>query len=247
MRAALCLLFLACLAVDSSPQSLTAASILRDSENRVNMLDRQVDSTNGTFTVSVRFNSDILGKKATGDARYAITVRDGMDNKNILVSADSFTNSAVASMVESEIRRRVNKPIMDLYRDNAFPWTRFLARANRKHEFAARVDSDSAFVAGKRCFVVSFTLKAEGDSVSAEGEGKVWIDAKTLLPVRTYRDFDMRTMRGRAEVKSYSDFTCLDNGIPVMLRSETEAIPKFLLIGVGSIKTVVEQSDFNLE
>ena len=39
----------------------------------------------------------------------------------------------------------------------------------------------------------------------------------------------------------------LETGLPVLLKSETQTIPKFLFIAVGSIKTIVEQSDFNLE
>ncbi len=136
---------------------------------------------------------------------------------------------------------------MNLYLEKAFPWTRYLSRADKKREFMATLDSDSEIVSGKRCFLVSYTLDAEGDSVSAEGEGKIWIDSGTLLPVRAYFDFDMSTHRGKAEVICSSDFSSLNSGIPVILRSETQTIPKFLFISVGSIRTVVEQSDFNLE
>jgi outer membrane lipoprotein-sorting protein len=247
VKAAFCLAVLLFLSAEARSQSLTAESLLRDSQNRVSALEQKVDSTNGTLTVSVKFNASILGKKASGDAIYRITVRDGRNVKNELVSPYSFSDSSVASMMNRELRRRQNKPIMGLYLETAFPWARFLPRATKKHEFTATIDSDSAVMFGKKCYLISFELDAEGDSVSAEGDGKIWIDTETLLPVRSYHDFEMKTRRGKAEVISYSDYSALRSGIPVMLRSETQTIPKFLFISVGSIKTVVEQSDFNLE
>ncbi len=247
MKKTLCLVAIFLLAIEARAQSLTAASLLDDSQNRVSALGRKVDNTSGTLTVSVKFKAKILGRRASGNATYRITVREGKDEKNELIGEHSFSDSTVASMMDRELKRRENKPIMNLYTEAAFPWTRFLPRANRKKEFTATVDSDSAVVAGKRCFEISFALDAEGDSVSAEGEGKIWIDSGSMLPIRSYRDFYMRTHRGKAEVKSYSDFSFLASGVPVLLRSETQTIPKFLFISVGSIRTVVEQSDFNLE
>lgn len=150
-------------------------------------------------------------------------------------------------MVDRELRRRQDKPIMNLYLEKAFPWTRYLARADKKREFTATLDSDSELVSGKKCFLVSYTMDAEGDSVSAEGEGKIWIDIESLLPLRADFDFYVKSHRGKAEVICSSNFSSLSSGIPVILRSETQTIPKFLFISVGSIRTVVEQSDFNLE
>jgi hypothetical protein len=242
VKTMLCLVVLAFFSLEARSQSLTAESLLRDSQNRVSALEQKVDRANGTLTVSVKFNASILGKKASGDASYRITVRDGKNVKNELVGPYSFSDSSVASRMN-----RQNKPIMNLYLETAFPWERFLPRATRKHEFSATMDSDSTIVSGKKCYVISFTVDAEGDSMSAEGDGKIWIDRETLLPVRSYHDFNMKTRRGKAEVISYSDYSSLQSGIPVMLRSETQTIPKFLFISVGSIRTVVEQSDFNLE
>ncbi len=228
-------------------QTLTAASLLRDSRERLGTIQQQVDSANGSLIVNVTFDAHILGKKASGDASYRIKVKDGQDRGSELVGRYSFSDSAAAAMIDRQFHRRLNKSIMDFYLDTAFPWNRYLERADKKREFTAKVESDSAVVLGKRCFLISFMLDAENDSMSAEGEGKIWLDANTLLPVRTYRDFNMKTRRGKAEVKSSSDFTSLGNGIPVMVRSETQTIPKFLFISVGSIRTVVKQSDFNLE
>ncbi len=247
MKAALVITVLLGLAVGAGAQSLTAESLLEDSRSRVAVLEEKAAGTNGSLTVSVSFKARVLGKSAEGRAKYRIVVKDGKDAGNEPVGDDSFSDSTVAKMVDRQLKRRLDKPIMGLYLETAFPWARYLPRANRKREFTAVVDSDSAVVSGKRCYLISFTIDAEGDSMSAEGDGKIWLDTGTLLPVRTYRDFDMHTKRGRAEVKSTTDFSALHNGIPVMLRSETVTIPKFLFISVGSIKTIVEQSDFNLE
>lgn len=247
MKAVLCILIISVFPLQAKSQSLTAASLLQDSRSRVSALERKADSTNGTLTVFVSFKAEILGRKAAGSAKYMITVRDGRDRKSELIGTHSFPDSTVASMMERQMQRRHDEPIMKFYLDNAFPWGRFLARADKKKEFIAVVDSDSAVVAGKRCFLISFRLDAVGDSVSAEGQGKIWIDSETLLPVRTYRDFNMKTKHGNAEVRAYSDFASLSNGIPVMVRTETQTIPKFLFVSVGSIRTVVKQSDFNLE
>ncbi len=247
MKTMLCLFAIAFLALEARAQSLTAESLLLDSQNRVSVLERRVARANGSLTVSVKFKASILGKKASGDASYRITVRDGKNVKNELIGPYSFSDSSVASRMNRELRRRQNKPIMNLYLETAFPWERFLPRATIKHEFSATMDSDSTVVSGKKCYLISFTVDAEGDSMSAEGDGKIWIDRETLLPVRSYHDFEMKTRRGKAEVISYSDYSSLRSGIPVILRSETQTIPKFLFISVGSIRTVVEQSDFNLE
>jgi hypothetical protein len=247
MRKTVWVVFIVLFAAGARSQSLTATSILQDSQNRVSALEEKVDSINGTLTVSVRFKAAVLGKNASGDARYRITVANGRDAKNELVGDHSFSDTTVESMMNRELRRRLNEPIMKLYLEAAFPWTRFLPAANKKREFTANVDSNSTIVNGRNCILISYTMDAEGDSVSADGEGKIWLDSGTLLPVRTYRDFNMRSRRGKAEVKSYSDFSSLNSGVPVMVRSETETIPKFLFISVGSIRTVVEQSDFNLE
>ncbi len=247
MKTFVFLLVAAAFTIQAKAQSLTAASLLRDSMDRVNSFQEKVDRTSGSLVVNVAFNAHILGKKASGKASYKINVKNGQDSGSELVGRYSFSDTTAAAMIERQFRRRLNKPIMDFYIDTAFPWNRYLERATRKHEFTAVVDSDSAIVAGKKCFLISFKLDAVGDSMSARGAGKIWLDVNTLLPVRTYRDFNMNTHRGKAEVKSWSDFTSLGNGIPIMVRSETQTIPKFLFISVGSIKTVVEQSDFNLE
>lgn len=247
MKTAIFVLFAATFATQAGAQSLKAASLLQDSMERVNSFQGRIDSISGSLVVKVAFNADMLGRKASGNVSYRIIVKDGHDRGNALVGRCSFSDSTAAAMIKRQFQRRLNKPIMDFYLDTAFPWSRYLERANRKREFTAVVDSDSAVVAGRKCFLISFKLDAEGDSLSAQGVGKIWLDRNTLLPVRTYRDFNMKTHRGKAEVKSSSDFTSLGNGIPIMLRSETQTIPKFLFISVGSIKTVVEQSDFNLE
>lgn len=247
MRTFIIVLVAAAFATPVRSQSLTAASLLRDSKNRLGDIQRQVDSTNGSLVVNVTFDAHILGRKASGNASYRITVKDGHDAGSELVGRYSFSDSTAAAMIGRQFHRRLNKPIMDFYLDSAFPWNRYLEGADKKRVFTATIESDSAMIMGKRCFLISFVLDAENDSMSAEGEGKIWLDASTLLPVRTYRDFNMNTRRGKAEVKSSSDFTSLGNGIPVMVRSETQTIPKILFISVGSIKTVVKQSDFNLE
>ncbi len=245
MKTALFLILLAIFPANGQPR--TADALLTDAINKVASLDTVADLSNGTLKLSVDFKSDILGRKASGSAKYLIAVKDGRDNANNLIGRWSSNDSTIVSMVGRELNKRLNKPIMSLYRETAFPWTRFKGRSDRRYDFRATIDSDSALVSGRRCFLISFTIDAENDSISADGEGKIWIDTTTLLPVRTYRDFEMNTPRGKAEVKSYSDFTRLENGLPVMLRSETQTIPKFLFLSVGSVKTIIEQSDFNLE
>ncbi len=51
----------------------------------------------------------------------------------------------------------------------------------------------------------------------------------------------------KAEVKTFSDFGSLQGGLPVLLRSEIQTIPNFLFVGIGSIRIIIEQSDFKLE
>lgn len=247
MKAALLLLVAGILFAEADAQSLRAASLLQDSRERVEALERKAASIGGTLVVSVSFNAEILGRKAFGKAGYRITVKDGNDVGSEQLDSSTFSDSASEKMMDRQFRRRLNKPMMDFYYDSAYPWNRYLSRANKKREFTAKVDSDSALVDGKKCFLISFNLDAEGDSISADGEGKIWIDAKTLLPVRAERDFNTRTSRGNAEVKSSSEFGSLPDGLPVLLRIETQTIPKFLFISIGSIRTVVKQSDFNLE
>jgi hypothetical protein len=102
-------------------------------------------------------------------------------------------------------------------------------------------------VEGRVCFLISYKVDAEGDSLSAVGGGKIWLDTHTLLPVRTDRNFNTKTDRGNAQVVSTSEFGAIPGGVPVLLKSETRTVPKFFFVSLGAIKTMVEQSDFNLE
>ena len=168
------------------------------------------------------------------------------DVKNEIVGTPTFSDSTFARMMAKEAERRLNKPTLRIF-DSAFPWNKPLSSADKKHEFSAEVASDSAGMSGKTCYLIRFELDAEGDSVDAKGNGKIWIDRQTLLPVHTFHDFTMNTKRGKAEVKTFTDFAFIRNGIPILLRSEIQTIPKFLFVKIGLIEIVIEQSDFNLE
>ncbi len=223
-----------------------AAAIIRKSEERVRILEQKTDSLDGTMKAAVEFSSNVLGKKASGKSVYLIYVEDGLDARNMLVDSSVSSDSMVNRMMRRESERRINKPILKVF-DAAFPWERYLASGSRKRRFSAELLSDTDSLSGKSCYRLSFELDAEGDSVSASGKGEIWIDTKSLLPVKTYRDFTVETKRGRAEVKTRSDFGLLENGVPVLLRTEVQTIPRFLFIGIGFIRITIEQSDFKLE
>lgn len=247
MRTAIFFLLAGICAAEASAQSLTATSLLRDARARIASLEKKADRANGNLIVSVAFKASVLGRTVSGNAKYRITIINGVDRNNQVIGKSFFSDSGSARMMAREFDRRLNKPMMDYYLDMAFPWRRFLARADKKREFTARLDSDSVEVAGRTCFLISFKVDAQGDSISAKGGGKIWLDAHTLLPVKTDRDFNTKTSRGNAQVVSTSEFGSIPCGVPVLLRSETRTVPKFFFLSVGSIKTMVEQSDFNLE
>jgi hypothetical protein len=247
MRMAIIFFLAGMCAAEASAQSLTAISLLRDARARVTSLERKADQANGSLLVSVAFNASVLGRSVSGNAKYRITIINGVDRKNQIIGKSFFSDSGSARMMAREFDRRLNKPMMDYYLDMAFPWRRFLAKAGKKRMFTATLDSDSVEVDGRTCFLISFKVDTQGDSISAVGGGRIWLDAHTLLPVRTDRDFNTKTSRGNAQVISTSEFGSIPSGVPVLLRSETRTVPKFLFLSVGSIKTMVEQSDFNLE
>ncbi len=247
MRIAILLLLAGICTTEARAQSLTAASLLRDSRLRIASLEKRADRVNGSLIVSVAFKASILGRTVSGNAKYRIMIRDGVDMENQAVGKPFFSDSGSARMMAREFARRLNKPMMDYYLDMAFPWRRFLAHADKKREFTATLDSDSVMVEGRVCFLISYKVDAEGDSLSAVGGGKIWLDTHTLLPVRTDRNFNTKTDRGNAQVVSTSEFGAIPGGVPVLLKSETRTVPKFFFVSLGAIKTMVEQSDFNLE
>ncbi len=236
----------ALVSADSFAQSDPAAAILMKSEKQVKMLERKTTDLNGTMKATVDFSSDVLGKKANGKSSYVIVVHNGFDVENKPVGTPVYSDSIVSKMMEKEADRRLEMPILLVF-DSAFPWERYLASANKKQEFSAKVVSEADSMSGKYCYRLLFEMDAEGDSVSADGKGEIWIDKATSLPVRTYRDFSVDMKRGKAEVKTFSDFGLLQNGIPVLLRSEVQTIPRFLFVGIGFIRITIEQSDFKLE
>lgn len=246
MKAA-CLFLIAVLpAAGSFAQSDQASAILMKSEEQVRMLEKEANALNGTMKTTVDLSSDVLGKKANGKSSYVIVVKGGADEVNRMIGTPVYSDSIVTEMMMKEANRRLGKPVLNIF-ESAFPWERFLASADKKHEFSAKLGSDTDSMSGRSCYRLSFKLDAQGDSVSAEGKGEIWIEKRTLLPVRTYHEFNMETKRGKAEVKTFSDFGLLQNGIPVLLRSEVETIPRFLFVGIGSIRITIEQSDFKLE
>lgn len=261
MREMVDFLFVTLLVVEARPQSqveplsqrdgtvlvsISATMILQHSEEKVKLLERQADELRGSMKAEVGFSSDILGKKSEGKGVYEVTVENGRDTKNKLIEAQTTSDSTFARMMERESERRLNKPVLHVF-DSAFPWDRPLALADEKKVFDAQVASDSAIMAGKRCYLIEYQLDAEGDSVDSEGNGKIWIDHETLLPIRTFHDFSVTNKRGKVEVKSFSDFAAIKGGIPVLLRSEIQTFPKFLFLKIGKINIVIQQSDFNLE
>ena len=240
------LVLFAMLSANSPGKPGTASDILRMSEHRVKSLERLAENMSGTMKTRVDFTSDILGKKSSGKSVYETYVRDGLDVGNVLVGTPVSSDSTVTQMMSRESDRRLNRPILPIF-DSAFPWERYLSSGDKKHEFSAVVVSDSDRVSGMGCYRISFRLDEEGDSISASGKGSIWIDRDTFLPVRTWRDFSIDMKRGKAEVKTFSDFGLLQGGLPVLLRSEIQTIPRFLFMGIGSIRITIRQSDFKLE
>lgn len=246
MKVVASFLLIVLLSAASFAQSGRAAAILMKSEKQLEMLQKRTTELNGTLETTLDFSSDVLGKEANGRSSYLIVVRNGVDVENRLIGAPTYSDSIVSQMMKKEAGKRLQRPVLQIF-DSAFPWEKYLASANRKHEFSAKMVSEEDRMSGKNCYSLSFRVDAEGDSMSADGKGEIWIDKATYLPVRTYRDFSVATKRGKAEVKMTSDFGLLQNGIPVLIRSEVQTIPKFLFVGIGSVRITIEQSDFKLE
>ena len=246
MRKIVAFVFLSLVGFEVHSQSLSATSILQSSEGKVKLLEQEADKLSGTLKATVNVTSDIFGKKSEAASNYRVTIKDGKDVKNEIVGTPLASDSTFAKMMGREASRRLNKPTLRIF-DSAFPWNMPLSLADRKTKFSAQVISDSANMSGRNCYLIKFELDAEGDSVDAEGDGEIWIDHQMLLPVRTFHDFTMNTKRGKAEVKTFTDFAFIGNGIPILLRSEIQTIPKFLFVKIGLIKIVIEQSDFSLE
>ena len=246
MRQIVAFVFLSLVGFEVHSQSLSATYLLQSSEEKVKLIEKKADKLSGTLKTTVNVTSDIFGKKSEARSSYFVIVKDGKDAQNEILGMPTASDSTFARMMAKEASRHLNKPALHVF-DSAFPWNRLLSLADNKKQFYAKVISDSASMSGKICYLIEFQLDAEGDSVDAEGNGKIWIDHQNLLPVRTYHDFTMNTKRGRAEVKTFTDFALIKYGIPVLLRSEIQTLPKFLFVKIGLIEIVIEQSDFNLE
>ncbi|HEY9165911.1 MAG TPA: hypothetical protein VIS48_07085 [Candidatus Kryptonia bacterium] len=246
MKTLLALLTGLSISFEGVAQSLPANDIIARSEVLTQKSDKKSWNLNGTLKTSMNLASSVIGRHSSGSAVYRITVTDGMDSRNELIEKSDDKDSSFTKFLARESERRLDKPAFRTF-ESAYPWERYLARANEKKTFTAEIVSDTSMMAGKRCYEIHFELDAEGDSLSAEGEGIIWIDAATLFPVRTYHDFSVSGTRGIAEVRSFSDFAELQGGIPVLVRSEIQTMPKFLFLKIGTIKIVIEQTDFNLE
>ena len=157
---------------DSASAKMSATMILQYSEEKVRLLQQQADVLKGSMKAMVSFSSEILGKKSEGKGVYQVTVENGMDVENRMIEAQMTSDSTFAKMMDRESQRRLNKPMLHVF-DSAFPWNRPLLLANDKKFFDAKVASDTAVMAGKRCYLIEFRLDAEGDSVDSEGNGKI--------------------------------------------------------------------------
>ncbi len=232
--------------LEAQPIDSAAAAILRMSEFKVMKSDRRADSLNGTFHVSVSFTSDVIGKESRAKSAYLVTIERG-DHAGIEpIGKPTASDSTASNLMRREAASHLDKSGIRIF-NSAFPWKPIIARSNGNYKFASEVSSDSTVIYGKSCYLIEFSLDAEGDSMNAQGGGKIWIERSSLLPVRTYDDLVVSTSRGKAEVIAFSDFRLLPKGIPVLVKSEIRTVPKFLFVKVGLIRVIIEQSDFNLE
>ncbi len=228
------------------PHHASAAAIIKSSQSKVRATDRRTDSLSGTLHLRVSFSSDVIGKRTDAESVYLVTFVGGKDTSIRPIGQMKSSDSTASVMMLREARSRMDKPALRIF-DAAFPWERILAGSKKKYLFTSNVASDSAKLSGRICYLIRFHLDAEGDSLDAEGSGRIWIDRSSLLPVRTSDDLTLSTPRGKAEVRAFSDFRVLPEGIPVLVKSEIRTIPKFLFVNVGLIKIIIEQTDFNLE
>lgn len=230
----------------SFAQTPDVSDILRVTEAKVSALDSMSRSLSGEFLRKVEFKSSAVGRSGEGQLAYLINVEGGKQQSCKRISEGSVSDSSIIVIMDKALTERNDKPILEVY-NTAFPWVRYISKNESNNQFSAHLLSNSTDYFGKKCYLIEFDLKVKNDSLSVDGNGKLWIGLSDHLPVRLESDMNFDSKKGKGRTKAFIDFSFLQPGFLVVTRSEFQTFPRFLFVPMGSFKVVIEQKDFKLE
>jgi len=217
-----------------------ADEIVGRSISIVDESDKKIESLSGEFKLRVKLNYNLTVRKGNYDFVYDVKFKDGVIKERKLVSLPNSIDSSslrIARQIE-RIREGENLKVKNLI----FPFLR--VRDNLKINYKL---NGIEKLNGKDCFVIAVDYKVKSDTVSSEGNGKIWIDKESYVPIRCEYDVTYESKRfGKNNSKQFLDISRVGS-IIMIERNITQVFPKVLFIKFGKVEITYEPHNFKFE
>ncbi|MDW8109567.1 MAG: hypothetical protein RMJ81_07935 [Candidatus Kryptonium sp.] len=237
------MLFILIFLIVSSTFSQNANDVINKAIQAVEANDKKIETLSGEFKLKVLMNYDMTVRKGNYEFLYDVKFENGEIKERKLVSIPEKADSqsiAVAKRIE-RVRQGENLKIKNL----VFPFIRWTENSSdKKINFKLK---GSEKLNGKDCYVITVDFKVKNDSISSNGDGKIWVEKDSHFPIRCEYDVTYESKRaGKNQSKQFLDIA--DHGdFYLPIRNEIQFFPRVLLLKLGTVKIVYETNKFTFK
>lgn len=232
------LLILVNFAFSQNPDEIVRKSIAVVEEN-----DKRIETVSGEFDLKVAINYDLTVKKGNYEFIYAVKFENGFIKERKLVKVPEKVDSTTL-MIAKQIERRRQSDSLKI-KTLVFPFLRLRGNISERKVDYKFIGFDK--INDKTCFLIGVSYKIKSDTAESEGQGKIWIDERSYVPLRCEYDVTYETKRfGRTQNKQFLDVSKIED-LFFPARNEVQVFPKVLFIKFGTIKVVYEANNFKIK
>ncbi len=232
------LIFFVNVLFSQNPEDIIKKSIATVEEN-----DKKIESISGDFKLKVKLNYDLTVKKGIYEFIYDVKFKNGIVEERKLVSVPSSIDSSslrIAKQIE-KVRQGEDLKIKNL----VFPFLR-IRDGSAEKSINYKNDGVEKFN-GRDCFVIYVDYKIKNDTSGSRGNGKIWIDKESYVPIRCEYDVTYESKRfGKNQSKQFLDLSKFET-VVLPARNIIHVFPKVLFVKFGKIELVYEAYDFKFE
>jgi outer membrane lipoprotein-sorting protein len=234
----LILILFANILLSQNPEDIINKSIAVVKEN-----DKKIESLSGNFKLKVKLNYELTVKKGSYEFVYDVKFKNGMVEERKLVSAPDVVDSSslrIAKQIE-RVRQGEYLKIENL----VFPFLR-VRDGSAEKSINYKLAGSEKFN-GKDCFVITVDYKVKSDTAGSKGNGKIWIDKASYVPIRCEYDVTYESKRfGKNQNKQFLDLNEVET-VVLPARNVIHVFPKVLFVKFGKVEVIYETYDFKFE
>ncbi len=232
------LIFFANVLFSQNPEDIVKKSIAVIEEN-----DKKIELLSGNFKLKVKLNYELTVKKGNYEFAYDVKFKNGTVEERKLVSTPNPVDSSslrIAKQIE-RVRQGEDLKIKNL----VFPFLRIRDGSAEKSVNYKLAGSEK--LNNKDCFVITVDYKVKSDTAGSKGNGKIWIDKESYVPIRCEYDVTYESKKfGKNQNKQFLDLSKVET-VVLPARNVIHVFPKVLFVKFGKIEIVYETYDFKFE